>query len=837
MVDKLQVDVYSHGVHLHGITREMVGKLTPFMSDLELKEDVVVYDYVARKEKTDTVIKKRFFVTNEHRNELFTHRNMLDKTLQELSLIGIPYDIHYRDAVVGEDATFVIQGKDPRDYQIPIIDAIVNNERTCGVKLQTGKGKALRNGTLVKCPNGWVAIEDLKVNDTVILPSGNPTTVTGVYPQGVRPLQCIVFEDGRMVDCDNEHLWEVIINGESTVVTTTTLRKLFDGGSQVAIPMVKPDIDSDIETNMDPYIAGVLIGSALGALAPKVNNGVPIDCGQADLIHTLRKGLPSTLALEQDLGYFLNLHPRSAHGDIQQELRGLGLWDSLSGLPHVPRYYRNASYGQRLALLQGLMDASGMAEDDELYFESNSKRLCDDVVHLVRSIGGKAYRVEEPASDGFYLVGIIVEEAKALFRLPMHREIVASIPSNPNMTLEVTDMFDTTEGEATCISVKDESSLYVCADYIVTHNTFCALSAMARVGKRTCLMILPKYFGIWRTALDDIFEAGTYTFEEISGSSSLQSLMQRAVRGDPIPDIVMVSCVTYRNYIEGYERFGRKGLIDLGYPVPPHEFHTLMGFGIQINDEIQDDPGLYFKIDTVTNVKKQVYLSATPFTGNDRLTEMINLMLPEETDAPLPEVDVYADALCICYSDRVEKRDYTGYKKAYSHVKYETELLKNPQRKNNYFGMIRKIANQLFVKDQQKGQKLIVFCATVDMIHKLTKFMRLAFPNQRIVEYVAGSKYEDILTADMVITTLKSAGAGVDIPDVREILSTHATDSKKDNLQAIGRARRMKNYPDATPRFSYLCCTDIPQHLRYANNKLVYFHGRVKSHRRVRISS
>ncbi|MFO5759890.1 hypothetical protein ACLBQR_31520, partial [Klebsiella pneumoniae] len=69
-------------------------------------------------------------------------------------------------------------------------------------------------------------------------------------------------------------------------------------------------------------------------------------------------------------------------------------------------------------------------------------------------------------------------------------------------------------------------------------------------------------------------------------------------------------------------RLGEK--IDVvGFNVPPPRFHEVIGAGWQINDEIQEDPGLVFRTDLYTNVNKQIYLSATPYTGNQLVTKIM----------------------------------------------------------------------------------------------------------------------------------------------------------------------------------------------------------------------
>ena len=361
-------------------------------------------------------------------------------------------------------------------------------------------------------------------------------------------------------------------------------------------------------------------------------------------------------------------------------------------------------------------------------------------------------------------------------------------------------------------------------------KTFCSQAGMVQRGVRTAVMVLPKYFGLWEKSFKELFEANGYTIGVISGGQSLRNAIDQA-RSDiaSIPDIIIISSVTYRTYIEAYERHGMKGIGELGFQIPPWEFHKTLGIGLQISDEIQDDPGLVYKIDTVTNVKKHVYLSATPYTGNDRLTEMINTMLPKSLDAPIPEIDAYANVVGMFYSDDVRKKDYMG-PKGYSQAIYEGKLLKNAKRFNVYKTMVRRVANKFFVSDRKEGQRLLIFCATVAFIEELTDYLKKEFPDLAVNKYVSGVPYSTVLKSDISVTTVKSAGAGVDIPNVRELFLLDSRNSKKDNIQVLGRARKLKDYPGVAPRLTYFACKQIPQHVKYAINKREYFHGRVLTH-------
>lgn len=366
-------------------------------------------------------------------------------------------------------------------------------------------------------------------------------------------------------------------------------------------------------------------------------------------------------------------------------------------------------------------------------------------------------------------------------------------------------------------------------------KTFTALNVVKLMHKRLIVMIPPKYFGLWYEAFSDILEPG-YTVEEISGSKALKDFNRRVLDGESTTDIVLMSNVTYRTYIENWERFSEEPnwLNETGYLIEPDRFHERAGFGIQINDEIQDDPGLVFKIDTVTNVPLQMYLSATPYTGNDKLTQMINVMMPECNNAPLPDNDVYANVIALLYNDNVRPYDYLGYKRAYSQIKYESNMLKSKTRTKQYLDMVTKVVKIRYMRDRKPGQRMLLFFATVVFIEKVAAHLKRVFPELNINPYVAGVPYESLLTSDISVTTLKSGGTGVDVRNVKEIFSGHATDSKRDSIQLLGRARRLKDFPEIAPCLTYSVCMQIPQHVRYMHSKDQYFKGRVLSHKKLR---
>lgn len=93
----------------------------------------------------------------------------------------------------------------------------------------TGSGKAQPLETKIPIPGGkWKFMGDIKVGDQVLDGDGNPTTVIGVFPQGVKSVYEIRWNDGfRTSRCCIEHLWDIRKDGESDY-TTMSLKEIFE---------------------------------------------------------------------------------------------------------------------------------------------------------------------------------------------------------------------------------------------------------------------------------------------------------------------------------------------------------------------------------------------------------------------------------------------------------------------------------------------------------------------------------------------------------------------------------------------------------------------------------
>lgn len=75
--------------------------------------------------------------------------------------------------------------------------------------------------------------------------------------------------------------------------------------------------------------------------------------------------------------------------DARSKIKGLGLLDSRSATKFVPDLYKYNSEDVRLGIINGLLDTDGSVTKDcgVIEYVTKSKRLCDDFLWLIRSIG------------------------------------------------------------------------------------------------------------------------------------------------------------------------------------------------------------------------------------------------------------------------------------------------------------------------------------------------------------------------------------------------------------------------------------------------------------------
>lgn len=387
-----------------------------------------------------------------------------------------------------------------------------------------GTGKALRNGTPVRTLNGWAPIEEIKPGDIVLAPDGFYTAVEGVYPQGLRQLYRVTFIDGRTIECDEEHLWEVYSYNFSKhrvrtkkkltpkVITTLELEKLIAHKAicntskfkNYYIRLTEAEAKEDVTLPIPPYTLGTILGSyatrntiKIVALEKSVLQRVRDDLGE-DYHIEIRSYEGCTTGVVTPAGTFDNRVP-----SLTKLLTDLKLLNIPPRNLFIPEIYLNASRDQKLELLRGIMDTCGYTNRmGNFNAYHTSKKLIDDLAALVYSLGGIAtkripqirYCSLEDRSYGercFCLNIKLKDPSEVMTRYTRGTENIEESEPDPDMKLLITDVEKIDVDNATCIKVDHPSHLYVAKDYIVTHNTNISLTFEEMLHAEKVLIICP----------------------------------------------------------------------------------------------------------------------------------------------------------------------------------------------------------------------------------------------------------------------------------------------------------------------------------------------------------
>jgi phosphate starvation-inducible protein PhoH and related proteins len=361
------------------------------------------------------------------------------------------------------------------------------------------RGRSQPYSSRVLTPSGFRPMGSLAVGDLVIGSDGCPTPVLGVYPQGRREVFRVRAQDGASTLCCGEHLWAVATRDDRRrgkplrVVETREmigqLRKAHY--HRFELPLIsRPVAFLPREVPLDPYALGLLLGD--GSLSVKLTGFTTAD---PELIVALEQSINGIeLRRRSKFDYYLR-HTGGGQGlkvanPVLTTLRELDLAGTRSTTKFVPEPYLYNSASVRLALLQGLLDTDGGPVTQEgrtcrVQYTTTSPRLRDDVVFLVRSLGGVAYWRTRPAAgrapgnargrdvhhrSDAYILDIRLPDGVEPFRLS--RKWATYRLSCAGRPMRFIDRIEPAgEAETLCIQVAAADSLYVTDDFLVTHNT------------------------------------------------------------------------------------------------------------------------------------------------------------------------------------------------------------------------------------------------------------------------------------------------------------------------------------------------------------------------------
>ncbi|PVZ11133.1 deoxycytidine triphosphate deaminase [Actinomycetospora cinnamomea] len=263
------------------------------------------------------------------------------------------------------------------------------------------EGKALAVDTPVPTPTGWTTMGDVRVGDEVFGLDGRPVRVIATTEVMLgRPCYDVRFSDGEVVTADAAHRWRTTTKPArkrqhpATVSTTEEIAASLRWHDEVNhhVELANAVHCPEADLPIDPYVLGVWLGDGTSSTAE-------VTCGPGD-----EQMLDEIRAAGHDVGKASGRYAYrvgglcrgrvgrtrdaggrySADGSLSSALRALGVL----GNKHIPVAYLRGSIGQRLALLQGLMDSDGYVDvAGRCEFVNMREDLSNGVAELAASLG------------------------------------------------------------------------------------------------------------------------------------------------------------------------------------------------------------------------------------------------------------------------------------------------------------------------------------------------------------------------------------------------------------------------------------------------------------------
>lgn len=359
-------------------------------------------------------------------------------------------------------------------------------------------------------------------------------------------------------------------------------------------------------------------------------------------------------------------------------------------------------------------------------------------------------------------------------------------------------------------------------------KTLIALWVGKELGLRSVYMFKGGYVSRWVEAFEEYYELEPGDLCVVRGSAMLINLMEDAINGAVLPKIIVLTNRTMSDYLKDYrETNGRSKT----YPIKPGDLFGMLGIGYVVKDELHQEFHFNYRMDLFTHTLKTLSLSGTLESTDQFMERIYDIGYPVVERIFGGATEPYIAVTALMYDlEHPGRAKYMG-PMGYSHNKYENYLMAAGNKKmlQNYLEMFVWVTKVWYDSIMQPGQKMLLFCSSVEMCLLVRDYLRKAYPMYVINKYTEEDNYEVLLESDITVSTVLSAGTAVDVPGLLTTYMSIGIDSIKSNKQALGRTRRFAD--GAQPNFIYAVCVAIQKQVDYHYNKRGYFQGKVVSHK------
>lgn len=343
-------------------------------------------------------------------------------------------------------------------------------------------------------------------------------------------------------------------------------------------------------------------------------------------------------------------------------------------------------------------------------------------------------------------------------------------------------------------------------------KTLIACAIAAEKKKKICLL-LPGYIDKWEKDILNTFEIEEKEICTLQGNVSIKKVLDKIHKNEKMNyKVFIVSAATLMIYSKAEEDYGP----DLYIPVD--KLFEKLEIGTIMVDEIHEKFFATFYLNLYLNPELLIGMTATFTSGNAYMKKFQDVMFPPVTRLNFVKIKKYIHTFAVAYEMENNRQIHCKLQNMYNHDTYESStIIASRDRLQNFLKMIEFYFKLAYLDKYKTGDKVIIFVASVRFATMIVNFFSNEYPKFNTKRYTSDDSYDNLMEADIIVSTLQSAGTAVDIPKLRVVLNTVVTTSEIRNKQSHGRLREIE---DTEVLYYYFYCNDIDKHKEFHKSRV-----------------
>lgn len=741
----MRLERTSTGVIIHSPTNEVKEKVLEYFSLEDPIREYFIYS------GNDPDNKPRF---GKEKDVIYIPSGFLE--IDDPVIKKLKNHAHKIETVTPKPCTIVMNREPRSPLQEDCISVLTKESKSSKICVMVRPGTGKAEPYSRKIPslgnNGYTLMGDLKVGDFVFDRTGKLTEITEIFEQGEQDIYHIEFEDGREAYCHGEHLWTVCVDDSNEWVTKTTNELMVEKHSYY-IPICEPVQYPPKQLRLHPYVLGAFIG--------QIDNDDIIDSdvlyirsGNDYLVETVCEKCDAYWERDSKEGLYQAYFLYKENGD---PIEPKEFFKGIPSLNIIPNEYLVNDPESRFAIINGLLESACYCSQDGYLILKHNKELLDQVEWILYSLGINQFIREDDKlikilRNAIYPKLNRKDKLRIVYIEPDHRE------------------------NCRCIMVNNPEHLYLTEDFIVTHNTFIAMYSSSKLALKP-LIVAPTTL-LKNQWIDELESCG------IDHSDIATNIFEGTNKK---------CCVVTISAIENALRDDWNGLL-----------HALNDgeYGIKIIDEAHLHLKGVLKLDSISNIKNNWYLSATLGRSSDDEDTILNYALLDSErfvgDKKYVEyqkeyITIYQQDIYYQPSAKLCSETFKYGKKGLIKASYYQMLLQYKEGVpfiNNMVYMVKK-ARAITKSDK----KLLLLVPLLEVIERVKLAMKADpyFNGLNIVsvdgKMPMSQKQANLSDGNIILSTVQSCGTGVDIKDLVAVVNFDQMASPIILEQMVGRLR------------------------------------------------